>query len=90
MYVACVVSSCIYVRTWSSFVFAINRRAVKTYRTVGVYLHSLPGNECQPSGSVLLSTTHWIGGWVGPRAVLDALEKENSFFLGSSSISSVI
>jgi hypothetical protein len=29
-----------------------------------------------PSGSEL-PDTHWIGGWVGPRAGLDAMEKKN-------------
>ena len=38
----------------SNFVFANDRRALKTYEAMGVYLHALPGNECQPSRSVPL------------------------------------
>jgi hypothetical protein len=38
----------------SGFVFAIDHRELKTYEAVGVYLHAVPGNECQPSRSLRL------------------------------------
>jgi hypothetical protein len=39
----------------------------------------LPGKETPD--------THWIGGWVGPKAGLDAVEKRNIYFLCQESIS---
>jgi len=33
--------------------------------------------------------THWIGGWVGPRAVLDAVVKRNGAFRGYPQFSHV-
>jgi hypothetical protein len=61
---------------------------MKTYEGVDVYIDdfltpALVGDEWSPSssgrftpGEIALGT-HWngIGGWVGPRACLDALEK---------------
>jgi hypothetical protein len=52
---------------------------------IHVFLTSaLVGVECQlqalvalPLGGGKAHGTHWIGGWVGPRACLDDTEKEN-------------
>jgi hypothetical protein len=60
--------------------------AMKTYWGVEVYLHeflapALDGGEWSASLPGLLTPrerapgSHWIGGWVGPRAVLDAVVK---------------
>jgi hypothetical protein len=61
---------------------------MKAYEEVDVYIHvfltsALVGGEWSASctchftpGKRTLSA-HWIGGWVGPRAGLDAVEKRN-------------
>jgi hypothetical protein len=59
---------------------------MKTYWGVEVYLHAfltsaLDGGEWSTSRPGLFNPrekepdTHWIGGWVGPRAVLDVVVK---------------
>jgi hypothetical protein len=59
---------------------------MKTYEGVDLYIHvfltsALVGGECLVSrpGSFTPGErapgTHWIGGWVGPRASLDDVEK---------------
>jgi hypothetical protein len=59
---------------------------MKTYWGVEVYLHAfltsaLDGGEWSTSRHGRFTPreralgTHWIGGWVGPRAVLDAVVK---------------
>jgi hypothetical protein len=54
---------------------------MKAYGRVNVYIHifltsALAGDEWSPSGTGLFSPgTHWIAGWVGPRAGLDDVEK---------------
>jgi hypothetical protein len=60
---------------------------MKAYEGVDVYIHifftsALVGGEwsasspCRfTSGKMTPTRTHWIGGWVGPRAGLDDLEK---------------
>jgi hypothetical protein len=59
---------------------------MKAYRRVDVYIHifltsSLAGGErsdsrpCRFTPGVRATGIHWIGGWVGPRAGLDEVEK---------------
>jgi hypothetical protein len=52
---------------------------MKAYGGVDVYIHifltsALAGGEWSDSGE-RTPGTHWIGGWVDPRACLDSLEK---------------
>jgi hypothetical protein len=65
---------------------------MKTYWRVEVQLHSfltsaLDGGECSAShpGRFIPRErdpgTHWIGGWVGLRAVLDAVVKRTIIFI---------
>jgi hypothetical protein len=54
---------------------------MEAYGGVDVQIHvfltsALVGGEWSASRpGVLAPGTHWIGGWVGPRAGLDAVEK---------------
>jgi hypothetical protein len=59
---------------------------MKAYREVDVFIHvfltsALVGGEwsasrpCRFTPRVKAPSTHWIGGWVGPRAGLDDVEK---------------
>jgi hypothetical protein len=72
-------------RSWP-YAYLFKHYAMKTYGGVVVYLHffltsALDGVEwldsCPyrftPRGRV--SRIHWIGGWVGPRFLLDAMDK---------------
>jgi hypothetical protein len=55
---------------------------MKKYRGVEVYLHAFFASaldvdgQLQPRGNIPFGT-HLIGGWVGPRAGLDAVEKRD-------------
>jgi hypothetical protein len=64
----------------------IKHYAMKVYGGVGVWIHifftsALAGVEWSASRPVCFTScenipgTHWIGGWVDPRAVVDELEK---------------
>jgi hypothetical protein len=66
----------------------IKHHSIKTYGGVEVYLHAflisaLDGGEWSASHPGRYTNrerspdTHWIGGWVGPRAGLDAVTKRN-------------
>jgi hypothetical protein len=68
---------------------------VKAYRGVNVYVHVvLTSNTSWRCWSALLPGpgthgerapgTHWIGGWVGPRAGLEAVEKRTFLVLRDS------
>jgi hypothetical protein len=60
---------------------------MKTYRGVDVQIHvfltsALAGGKWSASRPSLFNPgIHWIGGWVGPRAGLDDVEKRKSFTL---------
>jgi hypothetical protein len=65
---------------------------MKAYGRVDVYIHifltsALVGGEWSASRPGLFTLrerapgTHWIGGWVGPRAALDDVEKRKFFTL---------
>jgi hypothetical protein len=69
-----------------SLCLTIKHYAMKAYGGVDVYIHiflisALVGGEWSPSRPGLFTPgerapcTHWIGGWVGPRAGLDDVEK---------------
>jgi hypothetical protein len=59
----------------------IKHYAMKTYGGVDVYIHviltsALLGGECTASDPGRFTPgTHWMGGWLGPRAGLDEMEK---------------
>jgi hypothetical protein len=62
---------------------------MKTYRIVEVYLHefyALDRGEWSASRpgrfnvEVRVAGTHWIGGWMGPRAGLDEVAKKISHY----------
>jgi hypothetical protein len=60
------------------FLYLTKYHAMKTYWGVEVQLHALTsvlyGGEWSASCSDRFTTgTNWIGGWAGPRAVLDAV-----------------
>jgi hypothetical protein len=59
---------------------------MKAYVRVDIYIHifvtSVVGGEWSASCSHRFTAgTHWIGGWVGPRAGLDDVEKRKFFTL---------
>jgi hypothetical protein len=70
---------------------------MKAYGGVDVYIHifltsALAGGEWSASRLCRFTPgTHWIGGWVGPRAGPDDVEKRNSWtYRGSNSDPSVV
>jgi hypothetical protein len=64
---------------------------MKAYGAVDVYIHIFLTSElvgewsasrpCRFTSGERDPGTHWIGGWVGPRAGLDAMEKRNILHL---------
>jgi hypothetical protein len=51
--------------------------ATKTCEVVEVYFHKLGGGEWSASSfGPFTPDTHWMRGWMGPRAGMDTVEKE--------------